>query len=219
MPKSNYAVLAGPGFYNEPIGFGHVNATSSAGGSDEAIFYDTAGNDTYNSSGSVSSMTTSSIVDQATGFATNYAFFSTGTDTANLHAGTVRANYVYGNSADTANFFDSSGNDIFYGEAALQHHELQRQLIQQPGHWLRPRQRHQFRRRQRSGLSLRLAGQRRHCGRRKHGHVESGHAGQRDHGHRLRRRLCHVAPKAATTPSIWPAPSTFFEALGGWASV
>ena len=53
---------------------------------------------------------------QATGFATNDAFFSSGADIANLSAGTARADFVFGNSNDTANFSSASNNDLFVGE-------------------------------------------------------------------------------------------------------
>ena len=49
-------------------------------------------------------------------FAINYGEFEFGgMGTANLHSISNRMVYVYANAGDTANFFDSSGNDIFYG--------------------------------------------------------------------------------------------------------
>ena len=55
-------------------------------------------------------------MNNATGFAVNYAFLSSGTDTANLHAGTNRTEYLYGTATGTVNFFSSSNTDLFDGE-------------------------------------------------------------------------------------------------------
>ena len=40
-----------------------------------------------------------------------------GTDTANVGPNTTTTNYVYGTATGTVNFFDSTGNDTFYGRA------------------------------------------------------------------------------------------------------
>ena len=116
VPQSSYSIMLGTGYYNEAISFGTVVANSINGGKDTAVFYDTSGNDTYTSQNNASSMSGKGYLVEANGFAINDAFFSSGADIANLYAGTVRADFVYGNSSDTVNFFTSSSNDEFVGE-------------------------------------------------------------------------------------------------------
>lgn len=114
-----YSILANIGG-NAPYsitvaGFGVVNATSSGGG-DIAALYDSTGNDTYTADSTGSQMSGSGYVAHAARFPIAYGFFSFGgVDTANLSPNTTTKNYVYGTAADTVNFFDSAGDDTFYG--------------------------------------------------------------------------------------------------------
>ena len=99
VPQGRYSVMLGTGYYNEGISFGTVVANSTSGGTDTAVFYDTSGNDTYTSQGNTSSMSGKGYLVEANGFAINDAFFSRGADVANLYAGTIRADFVYGTPA------------------------------------------------------------------------------------------------------------------------
>ena len=137
-----YAVLqpsSGVGFIDQAIGFGTVIAKAIHGGVDNALFYDTAGNDTYVSSPTQAALTGIGYSNTAEGFEKNYAFASTGNDSATLNdsssADIFSALSAYAimegggkfseaigfdsvvaiasGGNDTANFYDSVGNDNY----------------------------------------------------------------------------------------------------------
>lgn len=122
QPAYGYSLLYGSsGRFNEQIYFGSVFATSSNGGSDAANLYDGTGNDTFTALQGYSQMQANSVLTQAIGFASVTGFFSFGgTNVANLNAyqSNVSTNVVYGGTNDTANFFDTAGNDTFTAQVA-----------------------------------------------------------------------------------------------------
>ena len=97
--------MFGGGYYNLASGFGTNVGYSTAGGSDTAELFDSPGNDTfyaygnYNQSGKpLAGMIGSGYSNLASGFAANDGFSTAG-------------------GSDTAEFFDSPGNDTFYAYA------------------------------------------------------------------------------------------------------
>jgi len=138
-----YAVLqpsSGVGFIDQAIGFGTVIAKAINGGTDSALFYDAAGNDTYISSPTQAALTGLGYSNTAEGFEKNYAFaIAGGNDTATLNdsaaADVFSALSAYaimdgggefsqaigfdtviaiaGGGNDTANFYDSVGDDNY----------------------------------------------------------------------------------------------------------
>lgn len=117
VPAFGYSIMLGGNYYNEVANFGTVFANSENGGNDQAVFYDTPGNDTFDATGNHSSITGGAITNQANDFAMNTMQFEFGgTDTANLSPGTKRTNNVFGAAGDTVNFFSSSSDDNFDGD-------------------------------------------------------------------------------------------------------
>ena len=217
VPAASYSVLQGSGYYNEAISFGTVQATSSNGGTDTANFYDTTGNDTYNSTGNVSSLTSGGIVNNATGFAVNYAFLSSGTDTANLHAGTNRTEYLYGTANDTVNFFSSFQYRSVRRRSpySLMYYNNYAYYKQASGFGTAERhsQRHRF-----DGLLVRLVRQRRARGRRHHSHAY--HARRDDRREQVCHRLCLQHQRRQRHQAREQPPFDFvFNAIGGWTSI
>ena len=111
----NVAATNSTTFYNQVNGFSAVSATATTG-NDEAVFSDSAGNDTYTANASGNKMVGSSYQVSASGFKLAYGYLTAGgTDTANLYPSATTANYVTGTASGTVNFFDSSGADSFSG--------------------------------------------------------------------------------------------------------
>jgi len=113
----SYSVMANASYFNEVVNVGTVNATASQGGNDIAYIYDTSGNDTYNA-GATNNSIVGAVSNTATGFDMAFGvLIYGGVDTANISANPATINYVFGvGGNDTANFFDSTGDDTFYGQ-------------------------------------------------------------------------------------------------------
>jgi len=58
VSRPEYAYMSGSGFLNNAQGFDTVSAYAREGGTDEAILFDSAGDDTLHASGSTFTLTT-----------------------------------------------------------------------------------------------------------------------------------------------------------------
>ena len=71
---------------SQAVGFGRVNATSSAGGNDQAYLYDSPGNDSIVVGGNSTILAVPGVVTQVKGFDTVFATRTKGTDTEHVAA-------------------------------------------------------------------------------------------------------------------------------------
>jgi hypothetical protein len=85
-------------YLNQSIGFTATNASAGTGAADQALLYDSAGNDTFTASPTTAVMTAGGVTNVADAFDFVFGIASTGGDTASLT--------------------DSAGNDSFVGSAS-----------------------------------------------------------------------------------------------------
>jgi len=96
---TSFTAMTVPGVYvNQAIGFTSTSASAGAGANNQALLYDSAGDDTFTASPTTAVMSGSGVTNLADAFDFVFAIGSTGNDTASLT--------------------DSAGNDSFVGSAS-----------------------------------------------------------------------------------------------------